>query len=72
MLNGKIRSQIDKKRNDLWSGGVSNPLTGVEKINNLLLMRRLDYIQSCREAEYGQSRSVYGCCSSAVSEGPLC
>src|SRR5687767_7195794 len=51
MLNGVIRSQIDRIRNDLWSGGVSNPLTGVEQITYLLFIKRLDEIQSREEAK---------------------
>lgn len=42
MLNGAIRGQINKLRDALWSGGVSNPLTGVEQLTYLLFIRRLD------------------------------
>lgn len=42
MLTGAIKSQINKLRDDLWSGGVSNPMTGVEQLTNLLFIRRLD------------------------------
>jgi type I restriction enzyme M protein len=51
MLNGAIRGQIDKLRDALWSGGVSNPLTGVEQLTYLLFIRRLDEIQSREEAK---------------------
>lgn len=51
MLNGAIRGQIDRIRNDLWSGGVSNPLTGVEQITYLLFIKRLDEIQTHAEAK---------------------
>ena len=30
MLTGKIRSQIEKLRKNLWEGGVANPLTNVK------------------------------------------
>jgi len=49
MLTGEIRSQINKLRDDLWSGGVSNPLTGVEQITYLLFAKRLDDIQLNQE-----------------------
>ncbi|HYI38779.1 MAG TPA: class I SAM-dependent DNA methyltransferase [Allosphingosinicella sp.] len=49
MLNGAIRSQIEKLRTDLWAGGVSNPLTNVEQITYLLFIRRLDEIQEREE-----------------------
>lgn len=51
MLTGEIRSQINKLRDDLWSGGVSNPLTGVEQITYLLFAKRLDDIQLLEEAK---------------------
>lgn len=51
MLNREIRGQIDKLRDALWSGGVSNPLTGVEQITYLLFIRRLDEIQTREEAK---------------------
>ncbi len=51
MLNREIRSQVDKLRDAMWSGGVSNPLTGVEQLTYLLFIRRLDEIQSREEAK---------------------
>lgn len=51
MLNGAIRAQVDRLRDALWSGGVSNPLTGVEQLTYLLFIRRLDEIQSREEAK---------------------
>jgi type I restriction enzyme M protein len=50
MLTGAIKSQINKLRDDLWSGGVSNPMTGVEQLTNLLFIKRLDEIQTREEA----------------------
>ncbi|MGA1799837.1 hypothetical protein VH567_13770 [Sphingomonas sp. 4RDLI-65] len=40
MLNREICSQVDKLRDAMWSGGVSNPLTGVEQLTYLLFIRR--------------------------------
>ncbi len=50
MLTGAIKAQINKLRDDLWSGGVSNPMTGVEQLTFLLFIRRLDEIQTREEA----------------------
>ncbi len=50
MLPGTIKAQINKLRDDLWSGGVSNPMTGVEQLTNLLFIKRLDEIQTREEA----------------------
>ncbi len=51
MLTGEIRSPINKLRDALWSGGVSNPLTGVEQITYLLFAKRIDEIQTREEAK---------------------
>ena len=51
MLTGKIRSQIEKLRKNLWEGGVANPLTNVEQITYLLFAKRLDEIQTREEAK---------------------
>jgi len=51
MLTGTIKAQINKLRDDLWSGGVSNPMTGVEQLTNLLFIKRLDEIQTREEAK---------------------
>lgn len=50
MLTAPIKAQINKMRDDLWSGGVSNPMTGVEQLTNLLFIKRLDEIQTREEA----------------------
>lgn len=51
MLTSEIRGQINKLRDALWSGGVSNPLTGVEQITYLLFAKRIDEIQTREEAK---------------------
>lgn len=51
MLTGEIRGQINKLRDALWSGGVSNPLTGVEQITYLLFAKRIDEIHTREEAK---------------------
>lgn len=51
MLPAPINAQINKLRDDLWSGGVSNPITGVEQLTNLLFIKRLDEIQTRDERD---------------------
>lgn len=51
MLPAPIKAQINKLRDDLWSGGVSNPMTGVEQLTNLLFIKRLDEIQTLEESK---------------------
>ena len=41
VLRGEVRSQIDRIRDQFWSGGISNPLEVIEQITYLLFMRRL-------------------------------
>jgi type I restriction enzyme M protein len=40
--NPALKSKIDQLWDKFWSGGISNPLTAIEQITYLLLMRRLD------------------------------
>lgn len=74
MLTGAIRGQIDALRNALWTGGVANPLTGVEQITYLLFIKRLDGIQTREEARAAELkqpprwRSIF---DSAGSDGDL-
>jgi type I restriction enzyme M protein len=51
MLTGEKRSQIDKIWNAFWTGGVSNPLTVIEQITYLLFIKRLDELQTAKEAK---------------------
>ena len=49
MITGELKSKIDRIWEAFWSGGISNPLTVIEQITYLLLIRRLDEIHSNRE-----------------------
>ena len=40
MVNGDIRSQIDRIWDAFWSGGISNPLEVIEQITYLLPVMR--------------------------------
>jgi type I restriction enzyme M protein len=48
MINGRLKSDIDKLWNDFWSGGITNPLSVIEQISFLMFARLLD-IQESRE-----------------------
>ncbi len=48
MLNGQLKSDIDKLWDDFWSGGITNPLTVIEQISFLVFARLLD-IREARE-----------------------
>lgn len=49
MINGTLRSQVDKIWNTFWTGGISNPLSVIEQFTFLLFMRRLDEQQTAKE-----------------------
>lgn len=41
----ELRNQIDGIWNDLWSGGLANPLQVIEQITYLIFIKRLDEMQ---------------------------
>ena len=49
MLTGTIRNQVDEVWNVFWSGGISNPLSVIEKITYLLFAKRLDDMHTAKE-----------------------
>jgi type I restriction enzyme M protein len=49
MINGDLRSKVDKVWDAFWTGGISNPLSAIEQITYLLFIRRLDDIQNLKE-----------------------
>lgn len=51
MINGELRSQVDKIWEAFWTGGVSNPLTVIEQFTFLLFLRRLDDQQLLKEKQ---------------------
>ena len=51
MLTGAIRNQVDQIWNTFWSGGISNPLSVIEQITYLLFAKRLDDLQTAKEAQ---------------------
>ena len=49
MINGELKSQVDKIWEAFWTGGISNPLTVIEQFTFLLFLRRLDENQKLEE-----------------------
>jgi type I restriction enzyme M protein len=43
------RTRIDSIWNDFWSGGLANPLQGIEQITYLIFIKRLDEMQELEE-----------------------
>lgn len=42
MVTGAIKNKIDKIWTDIWSGGITNPLTVIEQLTYLMFIRSLD------------------------------
>jgi len=42
MINGQLKSDIDKLWDEFWSGGIANPLSVIEQISFLMFARLLD------------------------------
>ncbi len=49
MINGKLRSDIDKLWEEFWTGGITNPLTVIEQISFMMFLRLLDIQETARE-----------------------
>jgi type I restriction enzyme M protein len=51
MITGDLKNRIDQIWDAFWSGGIANPLTVVEQITYLLFIKRLDELETQREAK---------------------
>jgi type I restriction enzyme M protein len=49
--NAQLKSLIDKLWQNLWEGGIANPLTAIEQITYLIFMKRLDDLETKRERD---------------------
>ena len=49
MINGQLKSKIDKVWEAFWTGGLSNPISVIEQMTYLLFIRRLDELQTQKE-----------------------
>ncbi|MGN6507412.1 MAG: type I restriction-modification system subunit M [Tepidisphaeraceae bacterium] len=51
MITGELKSKIDRIWDTMWSGGISNPLSVIEQLTYLLFIKRLDELQTRKEAK---------------------
>jgi len=49
MITGELRSTIDSIWDDIWAGGIANPITVIEQLTFLLFIKRLDEIHTLAE-----------------------
>lgn len=43
MITGEIKSRVERIWDTIWSGGISNPLSVIEQLTDLLFIKRLDF-----------------------------
>ena len=56
MITGELKSKVDKIWDTMWSGGISNPLSVIEQLTYLLFIKRLDELQSRKEAKANRTK----------------
>jgi type I restriction enzyme M protein len=49
VLTGELRNQIDRIWREIWTGGISNPMSVLEQLTYLLFIRRLDERETLEE-----------------------
>jgi len=49
MINGELKSRVDKLWEEFWTGGITNPLTVIEQISFLMFARLLDIAETRNE-----------------------
>ena len=42
MITGVIKNKIDKIWQDIWAGGITNPISVIEQLTYLMFIRSLD------------------------------
>ena len=57
MINGKLRSQVDKLWTEFWTGGITNPLMVIEQISFLMFSRLLDIRETREEKKAKRTKS---------------
>lgn len=55
MINGVLRSKVDKLWDEFWTGGISNPLTVIEQITFLMFTRLLDIRETTSEKQWNRA-----------------
>ena len=56
MITGEVKNKVDKIWTDIWTGGITNPLTVIEQLTYLMFIRLLDE----REFENEQIEALTG------------
>ena len=59
MINGELKSRIDKLWEEFWTGGITNPLTVIEQISFLMFSRLLDIAETRNEKKTGRTGKTF-------------
>ena len=59
MINGILKSKIDKLWDEFWSGGIANPLTVIEQISFLMFSRLLDIRETREEKKTARTQKDF-------------
>jgi type I restriction enzyme M protein len=59
MINGQLKSKIDKLWEEFWTGGIANPLTVVEQITFLMYARMLDMNERADEKKAERTKKPF-------------
>lgn len=59
MINGQLKSDIDKLWDDFWAGGIANPLSVIEQISFLMFARLLDIRETREEKKAGRTKKPF-------------
>ncbi|MBL0710517.1 MAG: SAM-dependent DNA methyltransferase [Colwellia sp.] len=59
MINGQLKSKIDKLWEEFWTGGIANPLTVVEQITFLMYARMLDMNERADEKKAERTKKSF-------------
>jgi type I restriction enzyme M protein len=59
-MNQELRRKLSKMTDDLWAGGVSNPITYIEQISYLIYLKLLDEEEASRELKERMTGSGNG------------
>lgn len=59
LTDTKLRSDVDKLWDKLWTGGLSNPMDAIEQLSYLIFLKRLDDRENAAERQAGRRGESY-------------
>ena len=51
LTDPKLKSDVDKLWDKLWTGGLSNPMDAIEQLSYLIFLKRLDDHENAAERQ---------------------